>query len=154
LVCSLQKFDITALGLPQGMRSSCFTNGYLEAMLSLSSSPLIHRANAGAHLLPEAGATQERTLEAVRCSALFGPGLAQGPGETVPDPCPFLPWSFDDLVRPRQHLWRHGQTDPGKHCVSSSYSKSSEANLMPFGSYALLVNAGRWPKPVTRWHTF
>ena len=29
-------------------------------------------ANAGAHLLPEAGATQERGLEAVRCSALFG----------------------------------------------------------------------------------
>jgi hypothetical protein len=28
--------------------------------------------NAGAHLLPEAGATPERTLEAVRCSALFG----------------------------------------------------------------------------------
>jgi len=28
--------------------------------------------NAGAHLLPEAGATQERTLEAVRCSALLG----------------------------------------------------------------------------------
>jgi hypothetical protein len=28
--------------------------------------------NAGAHLLPEADATQERTLEAVRCSALFG----------------------------------------------------------------------------------
>jgi hypothetical protein len=27
--------------------------------------------NAQAHLLPEAGATQERTLEAVRCSALF-----------------------------------------------------------------------------------
>jgi hypothetical protein len=27
--------------------------------------------NAGAHLLPEAGATQERTLEAVRCSALL-----------------------------------------------------------------------------------
>jgi hypothetical protein len=25
--------------------------------------------NAGAHLLPKAGATQERTLEAVRCSA-------------------------------------------------------------------------------------
>lgn len=25
--------------------------------------------NAGAHLLPEAGATQERRLEAVRCSA-------------------------------------------------------------------------------------
>src|SRR5262245_53689287 len=29
-------------------------------------------SNAGAHLLPEAGATQERTLEAVRCSAWFG----------------------------------------------------------------------------------
>jgi hypothetical protein len=28
--------------------------------------------NAGADLLPEAGARQERTLEAVRCSALFG----------------------------------------------------------------------------------
>src|SRR5215475_2296353 len=31
--------------------------------------------NAGAHLLPEAGATQERTLEAVRCSAWFGAGV-------------------------------------------------------------------------------
>src|SRR5438093_13721551 len=30
------------------------------------------KPNAGAHLLPEAGATQERRLEAVRCSALFG----------------------------------------------------------------------------------
>ena len=28
--------------------------------------------NAGAHLLPEAGATEERTLEAVRCSAVLG----------------------------------------------------------------------------------
>src|SRR5262249_47829412 len=28
--------------------------------------------NAGAHLLPEAGARHERTLEAVRCSAWFG----------------------------------------------------------------------------------
>src|SRR5712691_7158040 len=28
--------------------------------------------NAGAHLLPEAGATQERRLEAVRCSAWLG----------------------------------------------------------------------------------
>jgi hypothetical protein len=33
--------------------------------------------NAQAHLLPEAGATQERTLEAVRCSALFGTALAK-----------------------------------------------------------------------------
>jgi hypothetical protein len=31
--------------------------------------------NAGAHLLPAAGATQERTLEAVRCSALLAPDL-------------------------------------------------------------------------------
>src|SRR5262245_1983902 len=28
---------------------------------------------ARAHLLPEAGATQERTLEAVRCSPMLGP---------------------------------------------------------------------------------
>jgi hypothetical protein len=28
--------------------------------------------SASAHLRPEAGATQERTLEAVRCSAWFG----------------------------------------------------------------------------------
>jgi hypothetical protein len=32
------------------------------------------KPNAGAHLLPEAGA--ERTLEAVRCSALFGCGAS------------------------------------------------------------------------------
>jgi hypothetical protein len=31
--------------------------------------------SARAHLLPEAGATQERTLEAVRCSALLAPDL-------------------------------------------------------------------------------
>jgi hypothetical protein len=30
------------------------------------------KPNASLHLLPEAGATQERTLEAVRCKALFG----------------------------------------------------------------------------------
>jgi hypothetical protein len=29
-------------------------------------------SNASAHLLPEAGARNERTLEAVRCSAWFG----------------------------------------------------------------------------------
>src|SRR5215831_20747609 len=33
------------------------------------------KPNAGAHLLPEAVATQERRLEAVRCSALFGAEL-------------------------------------------------------------------------------
>src|SRR5262249_21697374 len=34
--------------------------------------------NAGAHLLPAAGA--KRTLEAVRCSALFGPALVKDSG--------------------------------------------------------------------------
>jgi hypothetical protein len=34
--------------------------------------------NAGAHLLPEAGATQERTLEAVRCPGRAG-GFPPGP---------------------------------------------------------------------------
>jgi hypothetical protein len=33
--------------------------------------------NAGAHLLPEAGATQERTLFAVACMPLFGSVLAR-----------------------------------------------------------------------------
>src|SRR6516162_8530835 len=33
-------------------------------------------ANAGAHLLPEAGARHERTLEAVGCRRLFGEVLA------------------------------------------------------------------------------
>src|SRR5438876_12109695 len=35
----------------------------------------VAKPNAGAHLLPEAGATQEHRLEAVRCSAWFGAGL-------------------------------------------------------------------------------
>ena len=38
----------------------------------------LQKPNAGAHLLPEAGATQERTLEAVRCSAWLGSGSATG----------------------------------------------------------------------------
>jgi hypothetical protein len=33
----------------------------------------VKKPNARAHLLPEAGATQERTLEAVRCSPMLGP---------------------------------------------------------------------------------
>jgi hypothetical protein len=32
------------------------------------------RSNARLHLLPKAGATQERTLEAVRCKPLLGKG--------------------------------------------------------------------------------
>jgi hypothetical protein len=37
--------------------------------------------NASAHLLPEAGATQERTLEAVRCSAVI---LIEAPSPASP----------------------------------------------------------------------
>jgi hypothetical protein len=43
--------------------------------------------NAGAHLLPEAGATQERTLEAVRCSALFGVASGTDAGLAHPRTC-------------------------------------------------------------------
>ena len=42
--------------------------------LELPPVPLV--PNAGAHLLPKAGA--ERTLEAVRCSPMLGPGPAHG----------------------------------------------------------------------------
>ena len=53
--------------------------------------------NAAAHLLPEAGA--QRTLEAVRCSALFGCVL------THLDQCPLLGYSrhvYESLAIPRQ----------------------------------------------------
>ena len=43
----------------------------------------IKHLTRGAHLLPKAGARDERTLEAVSCKALFGP--AQVSGATVPD---------------------------------------------------------------------
>ena len=44
--------------------------------------------NAGAHLLPEAAATEERRLEAVRCSAWFGALLPNSPWTPV-RPGPF-----------------------------------------------------------------
>src|SRR5690349_2375892 len=44
--------------------------------------------NAGAHLLPKAGATQERTLEAVRCSAWFG--VAPSPVRSRQAPPPMI----------------------------------------------------------------
>ncbi len=47
------------------------------------------RDNASLQLRPEAGATEERTLEAVACTPMFGPVLVQGPRETVPDIFPF-----------------------------------------------------------------
>jgi hypothetical protein len=43
-----------------------------QQFLSEGSAPLHLGPNAGAHLLPEAGARDERTLEAVRCSAWLG----------------------------------------------------------------------------------
>jgi hypothetical protein len=44
-----------------------------QALLVFSSAPLA--PNAPGELLPEAGATQERTLEAVRSTGLFGKAL-------------------------------------------------------------------------------
>jgi hypothetical protein len=61
---------LTILRPMQTMHGQIWTIGGDRQML-LRSLP-----NAGAHLLPEAGATQERTLEAVRCSAWFGAGWA------------------------------------------------------------------------------
>ena len=53
--------------------------------------PMPLAPNAGRQARLKAGATQERTLEAVACTPMLGPVLAQGPGETVLTPCPFLP---------------------------------------------------------------
>ena len=50
---------------------------------------LLRTPNAGAHLLPEAEARHERTLEAVRCSALFGPALVDDIG---------LPWGLPQIA--------------------------------------------------------
>jgi hypothetical protein len=55
-------------------RMDCFKQ-YLPSPVGFSSTPLA--PNAGAHLLPEAGA--QRTLEAVRCSALLGSGACPAP---------------------------------------------------------------------------
>src|SRR6266849_9162878 len=49
------------------------------------SSPVLQwKPNARAHLLPEAGATLERTLEAVRCSPMFG--AVPAPVLPLPEP--------------------------------------------------------------------
>jgi len=42
--------------------------------------------NAKTHLPPQAVATQERRLEAVRCSAMFGWGRSVGPPTVYPLP--------------------------------------------------------------------
>ena len=49
-----------------------------------SSLVLRRKPNARAHLLPEAGATLERTLEAVRCSPMFG--AVPAPVLPLPEP--------------------------------------------------------------------
>ena len=45
-------------------------------------------SNAGAHLLPEAGATQERRLEAVRCKPWLGAGPGRDPRLDAPRASP------------------------------------------------------------------
>jgi hypothetical protein len=53
--------------------SALMTRALQRRTLPCFSSPKWRRQpNAGTHLLLEAGATQERTLEVVRCSAWFG----------------------------------------------------------------------------------
>jgi hypothetical protein len=51
------------------------------------------KPNAGRQLLPEAGATQERTLEGVGCSAWFAWGCPVG--------CGWAPISFHTFLFPR-----------------------------------------------------
>src|SRR5215510_12372243 len=70
--------------------------GYL--LLPLGTLCACLAAECGAHLLPKAGATQERTLLAVRCSGLFGPGLG---GDTAL-PHPLCPYWY-----PYSALYRH-----------------------------------------------
>ena len=55
--------------------------------------------NAGAHLLPEAAARHERRLEAVRCSALFGPALVQDIGfpESLLHIALLTTWAVEEL---------------------------------------------------------
>ena len=62
-------------------RTSALGDFLLKAAMSMTPTELA--PNAGAHLLPEAGATQERTLEAVRCSALLGPAPALACGRWI-----------------------------------------------------------------------
>src|SRR4029450_10898725 len=59
-------------------------------------------SNAGAHLLPEAGARHERTLEAVRCSGLLGLVVGSGTQEGLfcPGLCVPLPAHFGSVALP------------------------------------------------------
>ena len=69
--------------------------------------------NAGAHLLPEAGA--QRTLEAVRCSALFGDA-------TVPE-------SPECLTVHSSGFFALGQV----HCMPMSWRLCLAAHLYAYG---------------------
>ena len=46
--------------------------GLAQEIQRRAATVMVQMPNAQAHLLPEAGATQERRLLAVRCSAVFG----------------------------------------------------------------------------------
>jgi hypothetical protein len=64
-------------------------------------------ANAGAHLLPEAGA--QRTLEAVRCSAVLGAGNGRDTVHTclLHRPLPLYPFNscFSSLKKRQSVCW-------------------------------------------------
>ncbi len=55
-------------------------------LISASAFRGIRKPNAQTHLPPEAAATQERRLKAVRCSAVFGWGRSVGPPVECPAP--------------------------------------------------------------------
>src|SRR5215475_7167525 len=73
---SIRTARLTRKTATQSRRSSTVGDAWRDAMSPSSSHDgLCIAPNARLHLLPEAGATQERTLEAVRCKPLFGPAL-------------------------------------------------------------------------------
>src|SRR5438105_465935 len=93
-------------------RSTCWGTAAVSAdvvcaIIILLCYKVPRQPNAGAHLLPEAGATQERTLEAVRCSALFGAGPDRG---SVPGLSP-LCWARHTASDPRVR-WQAARRRP------------------------------------------
>src|SRR3989442_1594885 len=65
----------------------------------------VNHINAGRQALPIAGATQEHRLSAVACTPMFGPVLAQGPGETVRDD------KVHDAFCVRTYQWASGYVE-------------------------------------------
>jgi hypothetical protein len=86
--------------------------------------------NAGAHLLPEAGATQERTLEAVRCSALFG--VARPASRTVVSPAcyPHRPWEPGLLVPQRRQPAQDGDAASYQAAWTSRGRRSGDPTVL------------------------